>query len=129
MGNHIELLPEDVEYLDANHRGRWHKVSEGVGKYGLLIEDFGIPAGFTSSKADLMVLMPLGYPASALDMFYLDPPIGKANGRDAGALAIETHFGRRWQRWSRHYHWNPGEDSLIRHIEYVKSELEVAGSA
>lgn len=128
MSDHFELLPEDVEYLEANHQGRWCKLNEGSGKYGLLIEGFGIPDGFAQSSADLMVLIPVGYPASPLDMFYLDPPLSKLNGRDAGALSIEEHFARRWQRWSRHYPWHPGENDLAQHIEYVWNELEVAGS-
>ena len=124
----FELFPEDVEYLDANHRGRWHKLSEGSGKYGLLIEGFSIPAGFVQSTADLMVLIPASYPASPLDMFYLDPPLTKVNNGNAEALSIEEHFARRWQTWSRHYQWNPGADDLTRHIEYVWHELQIAAS-
>ncbi|MCY4316172.1 MAG: hypothetical protein OXC66_08660 [Roseovarius sp.] len=127
MSDLFELLPEDVDYLDANHEGRWSKLNEGSGKYGLLIERFGIPNGFTQSIADLMVLIPAGYPGSSLDMFYLDPPLSKLNGRDAGALSIEKHFARRWQRWSRHYQWKPGEDNLALHVEYVWRELREAG--
>lgn len=128
MSDAFELLPEDVEYLDANHRGRWRKLNEGGGKYGLLIEGFAVPAGFTRSTADLMVLIPAGYPASPLDMFYFGPPLSKVNGHDAGALSIEEHFARRWQRWSRHYDWSPGKDDLTRHIEYIWHELQVAGA-
>ena len=128
MSDSFELLAEDVEYLEANHQGRWRKLSEGSGKYGLLIEGFDIPAGFVQSTADLLVLIPAGYPASQLDMFYLDPPLRKSNGVDAGALSIEEHFARHWQRWSRHYDWLPGEDDLTSHIEYVWQELQTAGS-
>ena len=123
MSDPFELLPEDIEYLDANHRGRWQKLSEGSGKYGLLIEGFSIPAGFLQSTVNLLILIPAGYPASPLDMFYVSPPLKKVNGAEAGALSIEGHFGRHWQRWSRHYQWSPGEDDLNRHIEYVWHEL------
>ena len=128
MNDLFELLPEDVEYLEANHQGRWRKVDEGNGKYGLLIEGYDIPTGFLQSQADLMLLIPAGYPASPLDMFYFDPPLKKLNGQDAAALAIEVHFARSWQRWSRHYQWKPGEDNLARHIEYVWHELQGTGS-
>jgi len=124
----FELLPEDIEYLDANHQGRWRKLNEGSGKYGLLIEGFSVPGGFEQSKADLMVLIPVGYPATPLDMFYLDPSLSKLNGRDLEALSIEEHFSRQWQRWSRHYQWNPGEDDVARHIEFVWRQLQGAGA-
>jgi len=128
MGRLLELLPEDVEYLDANYRGVWHMLREGSGKYGLLIENFDIPVGFERLEADLMVLIPVSYPASPLDMFYLDPPLTRPNGAYMEALSVESHFARRWQRWSRHYRWKPGEDDLARHIGYIWNELQVAAS-
>ncbi|MCY4306283.1 MAG: hypothetical protein OXC62_16130 [Aestuariivita sp.] len=127
MNNSLELALEEIEYLDANHQGRWQRLDEGGGEYGLLIEGFAIPAGFNQSTADLMVLIPLGYPGTSLDMFYIDPPLSKKNGRDIKKISMEEHFARQWQRWSRHYDWSPGEDDLIRHIEYIRNELQVAG--
>lgn len=128
MSDPFELLPEDIEYLDANHQHRWCKLAEESGKYGLLIQGFDLPTGFVQSVSDLMVLVPAGYPASPLDMFYFDPPLASVNGIDAGALSIEDHFGRHWQRWSRHYEWRPGKDNLYRHIEYVWRELQGAAA-
>ncbi len=128
MSDAFELLPEDVEYLDANHQGRWRKLNEGGSKYGLLIEGFSVPAGFAQSETDLMVLMPAGYPASPLDMFYLDPPLSKLDGQDLIALSTEEHFARQWQRWSRHYQWSPGDDDVARHIEFVRHMLQEAGA-
>ncbi|MCY4005814.1 MAG: hypothetical protein OXE84_03160 [Rhodobacteraceae bacterium] len=121
------MPPEDVEYLDAHFPSRWRPLSEGSGKHALLIEGFEVPDGFAQATADLMVLVPLGYPGIGLDMFYFDPPLSKLNGKDPGALVPEEHFGRIWQRWSRHYEWVVGEDDLYRHIEYVRNELERAG--
>ncbi len=123
MNDPFELLPEDAEYLDANHPGKWRKVSEGNGKFGLLIEEFAVPKGYRPENSCLMILVPAGYPASPLDMFYFDPPLGNADGAALAAIAFEEHFRRRWQRWSRHYQWNPGEDNLASHVEYVLNEL------
>lgn len=128
MSDPFELLPEDIEYLDANHQGRWQKLNEGGGKFGLLILQFSVPEDFVQPTSDLLILIPAGYPASPLDMFYFDPPLRNADGRDAGALATEEHFGRHWQRWSRHYQWVPGQDDLTRHVEYVWHELQTAVS-
>ena len=120
-----ELPEEDMEYLDAHYPSQWKKTSEGNGKYGLIIEDFSLPNGYTVKKSTLMILIPSGYPGSGLDMFYFDPPLNRSDGQVIGCSdSIETHFARQWQRWSRHYQWNPGSDFLVKHIEYVRNELE-----
>ena len=124
-----DLLLEDTEYLDGNYPSKWQKISEGNGKFGLLIEDFPIPDGYTMEKSTLLVLIPSGYPGSALDMFYFVPPLSKSDGSAIKALASETHFDQVWQRWSRHYQWQPGDNNIMTHVEYVKNALrsEVGG--
>ena len=119
---------EDIEYLDSNFQERWEMLEEGNGKYGLLIKGFPIPYGFSIETAYLMILVPISYPAAPLDMFYLDPPLTMTNGREIPAVVQESHFNRVWQRWSRHYDWQVGEDNLNRHIEYVKCELAQTSS-
>ena len=128
MSDPYELLPEDTEYLDANHSGKWRKVCEGNGKFGLLIEGFSVPKGYFPETSCLMILVPAGYPASPLDMFYFDPPLGKTRSTGVHAVAFEEHFQRRWQRWSRHYQWSPGSDNLASHVEYVLNELRTGAS-
>ena len=120
---YYDLPCEDVEYLDSNYPSGWKKIAEGNGKFGLLIENFSIPGGYTTEVSTLMLLIPSGYPGAALDMFCFDPPLEKSNGSSMGTLVSETHFSRSWQRWSRHYTWQPGVDSIVTHIEYVKNQL------
>ena len=121
------LLPEDVQYLDATYPGRWRMTSEGNGKQGLLIEAFPLPAEYAATVATLMVQIPSGYPGTNLDMFYFDPPLSKRAGDGIPCLVSERHFGRDWQRWSRHPEWRPGEDNLVSYLEYIRNELETAG--
>lgn len=123
MDEPYQLLDEDVEYLNAHHAGDWRKVAEGVGKFGLIIDAFQVPAGYQEAESTLMLLVPSGYPGAALDMFYLRPPLHKRNNGTIPALADATHFGSTWQRWSRHYEWNPGDDNVAKHIQYVGYEL------
>ncbi|MXX95027.1 MAG: hypothetical protein F4039_05420 [Gammaproteobacteria bacterium] len=125
MSELYELPPEDVEYLQARFSSKWRKVSEGPGKHGLIIEDFNLPHGYTKPESNLMILVPVGYPGSALDMFYFSPHLKKSDGTGISALADESHFGQTWQRWSRHYKdsaWQPGVDTLITHIEFIQNE-------
>ena len=119
----IELPLEDKEYLDANHPG-WQPLPWDGSKSGVLITDFPLPPGYTADKSDIMIIIPQGYPGTSLDMFYCHPPLSKASGSDIAALASETHFGRPWQRWSRHYNWTPGYDSIVSHLEFVKNTLK-----
>ncbi len=119
----VALPPEDSEYLDGNFEERWSINSVGPGKNALLIDHFPIPEGFNCETSTLMVLIPSGYPGSALDMFYFDPPLARSDGVGIKALASESHFERSWQRWSRHYSWTAGEDSIVSHVEYVKRQL------
>ena len=95
----------------------------GIYKKALLIKDLRLPNGFDPKMADLMVLIPSGYPGSALDMFYFDPHLKRLDGSEIHALAEESHFERLWQRWSRHYQWEAGKDSLVGHVEFVKRQL------
>lgn len=117
------ISPEESEYLDAHYRGKWQKLCEGGGKFGLLIQSFPIPPGYTCESSDLMILVPAGYPGVPLDMFYFKPELLKENGANIAAIVAEDHFGQRWQRWSRHYNWVPGEDDIATHVEYVLNEI------
>ena len=107
MDEPYELLPEDVEYLNAHHLD-WTKVAEGEGKFGLLVRSFPVPHGFVQRETTLMVLVPSGYPGVPVDMFYFNPGLQKANGDAILGLEDEGHFDTTWQRWSRHYEWTPG---------------------
>ena len=124
MDEPYELLPEDAEYLNAQHPGAWRKVMEGVGKFGLVVQHFPVPDGYVERESTLMLLVPSGYPGVPIDMFYLYPPIQRRDGNEIPTLADEMHFGTTWQRWSRHYQWQPGEDSVATYIEYVRNELQ-----
>lgn len=117
------LLPEDKEYLKIEHKGKY-KLLEEEQKRGLLIHEYSLPEGYTSETTDLMLLIPDSYPAAALDMFYFCPAISRQNGIPIGALANEEHFGKTWQRWSRHYEWKVGEHNIASHLRHVRSFLE-----
>lgn len=127
MTSQFGLQPDDREYLNANYSGQWSLIDSPAGGdlVGLVIEHFSLPHGYTASTTTLMIIVPNGYPGTMLDMFYFDPPLQRSNGRAIDALASESHFDRQWQRWSRHYEWQPGHDSVVTHIERAKNLLFV----
>lgn len=119
------LLPdEDEEFLTAHFPSRWCKREE-EGEIGIIISDYPLPADlYTADKSDLMLIIPADYPTSGLDMFYFSPELSRKDGRTINAIAKEIHFEREWQRWSRHYEWEPGTDSIVSHISYVSNQLK-----
>lgn len=123
QGFYYPLPPEDVEFLRGNYSDAWEQVGE-TDKCGLVISNYQLPCGYAPDKTELMLLIPANYPGSGIDMFYFSPSVARADGRSIGALSDEFHFGQKWQRWSRHYEWRPGEDSLATHIAYVGNQLK-----
>ena len=126
----FDLPEEDLEFLNADFQGRWEWVKEGD-KSGLIIRNYNLPPGYSPEVVALMLLIPAEYPTSGLDMFYFSPEVSRADGLPIGALSSETHFGVAWQRWSRHYAWRPGEDSIATHITTMRNVLkdELGGGA
>ena len=121
----FELPEEDAKYLDANY-DEWDALGN---PRAVVVRDFRLPVGYDRKMANLMVLIPPNYPGAPFDMFYLDPPISRADGRAIPALANESHHGRAWQRWSRHYATPPEIPSLAGHVEYVMHALQKDAAA
>jgi len=116
------LPDDDAEFLRAN--GHDWVCEDESGKQCLIIRNYRLPVGYSPETSDLMLLIPANYPAGMIDMFYFDPRIFRADGMGIGALVDEIHFGRTWQRWSRHYHWQPGIDNVAKHIGFVSNQLK-----
>lgn len=119
----MDLTQDDHEYLDATYPSHWNRLSSD-GKAGIVIRGFPVPPGYTLPRSDLMIIVPSGYPGTPLDMFYFRPPLAKSSSASIGNVVDENHFGCSWQRWSRHYQWIPGEDNLVRHLEFVVRQLQ-----
>ena len=125
MPDRFGLRPEDEEYLDANYPDNWTLVRPDPPRamVGLYIKTFRLPKGYCSTATTLMLIIPNGYPGAQLDMFYFSPSLERINGTAIPNVVTESHFAQDWQRWSRHYLWTPGVDSIVSHIEFVKNSL------
>ena len=57
-----------------------------------------------------------GYPAAALDMIYLHPPLQRSDGQAIPAVSTCLLDGTTYQQWSRHYTpanpWRIGFDDV-----------------
>ncbi len=125
----MSFLPSfDREYL-ANHKIVFDEVVERNQK-GLILKQYRLPSGlYDVNKADILILLPSGYPDLSPDMFYLLPWVKLVQNQKYPSRAnIPYQFkGRRWQRWSRHNRqWRRGVDGIWTMLKRVNNALEVA---
>ncbi|MCI0535517.1 MAG: multiubiquitin domain-containing protein [Verrucomicrobiales bacterium] len=114
-------LPEDDEdYLNSIGL-RWEAV-ESKGKW-VLIHNHPLPAGYLPQAATMAIRIEGGYPPAKLDMVYFLPAIARADGKAIPALSTQELDGATFQRWSRHYAWRDGIDSLVTHYLRCKACL------
>jgi hypothetical protein len=120
-----ELLPEaDRDFLSASG---YDLTVERVGEQiHIVFKDFPLPR-YEPHSADLLIIVPNGYPKARLDMFWTHPHVTLAGGSVPLKTEVrEQHGGRNWQRWSRHLadgKWRPGVDNLRTYMRTVKAEL------
>jgi hypothetical protein len=124
----MQLPERDTKFL--NERGyKWEVMPDPSGSSSVIIHDLVVSGGgFSPERTDVMVRIPAQYPMTPLDMWYCDPPIRiAATGQFAPASeVVETHFGRNWQRFSRHLAsaWNPAIDGLRSFFALIHRELQ-----
>lgn len=120
-------LPElDATFLDGLGL-TWETIEEG-GVQWLILQSYVLPEGYDQKIVDIAIQISAGYPATALDMAYLNPRVRRTNGRPIpNADVMKAIDGRQWQMWSRHRTpenpWVHGEDDLASHIHYMEAWL------
>jgi hypothetical protein len=126
----LSTLPEmDRRYL-SDHGIIAEIVRDGP-HIGVVLKQMCLPEGkFNHPSADILVILPPGYPDLAPDMFFSDPWLTLLSmGRYPTCADVSHPFvGRNWQRWSRHNaSWRPGIDGLhtmIKRIEHAFVEAK-----
>jgi hypothetical protein len=105
-----------------------HEVVEDGNQLGVILKGVKLPEGkFDAVTADLLILLPAGYPDACPDMFYLLPWVRlKATGQFPSKADNAHNFnGQSWQRWSRHSpEWRAGVDGLHTMIARVLHAME-----
>ena len=121
----FDLLPEDEKFLEELGLP-WETIVDG--SRWAIIHDFPTHEGYNVEKVTAAIRMETGYPAAALDMVYLHPPLARKDGKPIGATqASQALDGKQFQRWSRHRTaanpWRAGFDNLGTHICLVEDWL------
>jgi hypothetical protein len=108
------LPPDDRAHLEA--RGITYEMLSDGAETAIVLRNCPLPAGkLDQERADILVILPGGYPDAVVDMFHCDPWLRlAATGSYAKAADVPRLFaGRNWQRWSRHNNaWRPGVDGI-----------------
>lgn len=122
------LNPICAGYL-AQHGVGFEEVQFG-GNKGLIFRAHSIPNNLIEpSVADILAILPSGFPDCPTDMFYVYPWL-KLKSTGAYPRAADQPFefnGIRWQRWSRHQSaWRPGVDGIWTVLARINEALKVA---
>lgn len=125
----MSFLPKaDRDYLEAK-KIAFEEV-ENSGNKGVILKKRPLPGGrYDADAADVLILLPAGYPDIAPDMFYLLPwvKLVSANKYPNAADQPVDFAGKRWQRWSRHNtDWRPGTDGIWTMLKRIEDALEKA---
>lgn len=125
------FLPEfDRAYLFMKEYHFEEKIE--TSKNGLIIRNWVLPSGkFNLSTADLLILIPNGYPDIKPDMWYFYPDLllSQTNKLPRQTQARIIFEGKSWQRWSRHFsanEWRSGIDGIHTYIKKIQIALENA---
>jgi hypothetical protein len=98
---------------------------DGGGRIFIVFRRVPFPPGlFGVDKSDVLFITDRQYPYSALDMFWTDVSVVRANGTiPQGADCIETYLDRQWRRfsWHRNGVWNPAGNGLLDHYAFMES--------
>lgn len=126
----MEFLPKKCQQYLAK-RGLVHEQLEEGAQKVVILRDVKLPEGkYDAAQADILIVLPPGYPDCAPDMFYAMPWL-RLNTTRAYPRAADQSVGFKglqWQRWSRHNTaWRPGVDGIWTMVKRIEEALEVAG--
>jgi hypothetical protein len=124
----MSILPEtELAYL-VDKGLAFEEHSEG-GQHALVLKNYSLPSGkYDYESADVLILLPPGFPDAPPDMFYLFPWLKLKGGNYPRAADVPHQFkGISWQRWSRHSNeWRAGRDGIAAYIKRIQNAIETA---
>lgn len=119
------LIPKpDEQFLERQPYG--YTLEEQGSDIHLILKEVKFPEQYTPRTADVLIILPTGYPNAKLDMFRTRPDIKLANGSWPDRADVHVVLGgESWQQWSRHYEWRDGIDELRTFIASVHKEISL----
>lgn len=93
----------------------------------IILRNLPLPKGaYQVATSDILFITDVQYPLSAMDMFWTEVAVLRADGTvPANADSIETYCGRQWRRfsWHRNGIWNPTGNCLLDHFEFMQDRF------
>jgi hypothetical protein len=116
------VLDQDRAFLDS-YGLSWEVIRDG--SLWVILHNYHLPVGYTTAQCSVAIRIEEGYPYAALDMMYVFPALGRADGRPIlQTQCFQPINGKSYQRWSRHRQpddpWKPGQDSLETHVYMIE---------
>ena len=100
---------------------------QGTNRIFVLLHKVPLPTGaFKVDRSDVLFIADQMYPLSAIDMFYTETEVLRADGSvPQSADAVEQYLGRSWRRfsWHRNGIWNPNGNPLLDHFAFMETRL------
>lgn len=131
-GNAVRTLrvEREIKAIKEKYPGAT-AVDEPDSSVGLIIPGFPIPPGFSSVTARIAVRIPALYPAEKLDLFWLDPSIGRKDGGSLPNVMSQNVrlAGEQWTQISWHDN-SPHDPERISVLGFVRGVAQwFAGQA
>lgn len=111
-------------------RGIAFEEVEDGGTKAVILRGFALPLGrFDIPAADILILLPGGYPDNPPDMFHALPWLRLVPAKRYPKAADHpvSFAGQNWQRWSRHNNaWRAGVDGIWTMLKRIETALQEA---
>ena len=121
----LEILERHAEEFRQATGLQVEIVENGGNRIFVVIRQVPLPPGlFAVERGDVLFITDKQYPYSALDMFWTDTHVVRANGAiPQGADQIEKYLDRQWRRfsWHRNGVWSPAGNGLLDHFAFMES--------
>lgn len=124
----IDLLRAHLAELTAATGIGGDVHEQGMQLY-VVLENVALPArAYAVETTQVLYQTDKQYPVSAMDMFWTDVAVVRADGTiPQNADSIEPHLGRDWRRfsWHRNDSWNPNGNPLLDHYTFMQARFEL----
>jgi hypothetical protein len=98
---------------------KYGEIEVGPTMTWVLVKRFPLPPGWSKREAQILVLLPPGYPTTPPDNFFADNDLRLADGRlPTNASSDQRQVGRTWLQFSHHVEaneWRPSVELLRGH--------------
>lgn len=122
----LDELRQHVDELSAEV-GVIAEIQQDGSQVFIILRAVPLPPGaYKVDTTDVLFIADAQYPLSAMDMFWTDVEVLRADGSvPQAADSIETYAGRQWRRfsWHRNGIWKPSGNPLLDHYEFIRDRF------